>query len=254
MSIRIIDMSLPLENYASEPFPPEIMYIDHQSGARRLAKLAGVEPTDFPDHMGLASERVTATTHSGTHVDAPWHYGPVSGGKKASSVDQIPLEWCYGNGVILDMRCKEAGSEITVKDLKQSLNKIDYILKEKDIVLLQTGADKHWGTTGYTNMHSGLGYDGTRWLLESGIRCIGIDAWGLDIPVKNMAEKVNSTGDKRGLWAAHFYGREKEYLQIEKLANLDKIPTPYGFTVCAFPTKIANASAGWCRAVAIVNE
>ncbi|MBI4496106.1 MAG: cyclase family protein, partial [Deltaproteobacteria bacterium] len=56
------------------------------------------------------------------------------------------------------------------------------------------------------------------------------------------------------LWAAHWVGREKEYLHIENLTNLDQIPRPYGFTVAAFPIKIERASAGWVRAVAIIEE
>ena len=252
--VKIIDLSLPLENFASEPYPPQISYYDHKSGARRLAKLAGVEPSDFPDGMGLASESVTATTHSGTHVDSPWHYGPMAEGRQSRTIDTIPLEWCYGNGVVLDMRSKAPGSEINVKDIKDALEKIDYILKEGDIVLLQTGADRYWGSNKYLEMYPGLGLEGTAWILEKGVKCIGIDAWGLDIPVKKMAESINKGEDKSMLWAAHFYGRSKEYLQIEKMANLDQIRKPFGFTVCAFPVKITGASGGWCRAVAIVDD
>ncbi|MGB9879488.1 MAG: cyclase family protein [Anaerolineae bacterium] len=249
--MKIIDLSLPHENFASEPYPPEIVYFDHSAGSRRLAKLAGVEPSDFPDSLGLASERVTASTHSGTHVDAPWHYGPICEGMASRTIDRIPLEWCYGPGVILDMRYKEPGSEITIEDLEKALEKISYTLKPGDIVLLQTGADKYWGTSRYVDMQSGLGVEGTAWLLERGIRCIGIDAWGLDRPVSRMGQAYKS-GDKSALWPSHMYGRKREYLQIEKLANLDLVPHPIGFTVCAFPIKIANGSAGWCRAVAII--
>ncbi|MGB9867659.1 MAG: cyclase family protein [Bacillota bacterium] len=251
--MKIIDLSLPHENFASEPYPPEIVYFDHAAGARRIAKLAKVEPADFPDSLGLASERVTSSTHSGTHVDAPWHYGPMCEGKPSRTIDKIPLEWCYGPGVILDMRHKEPGSEITVQDLRQALEKIGYTLKPGDIVLLQTGADKYWGTSKYVDMQSGLGVEGTAWLLDQGIRCIGIDAWGLDRPVSKMGESYRS-GDKYALWPSHMYGRKREYLQIEKLANLDQVPRPFGFIVSAFPIKIANGSAGWCRAVAIVPD
>lgn len=254
MAIRVIDLSIPLENFSSEPYPPQVIYYDHRAGARRLALLAGVEPTDFPETMALASETVTASTHSGTHIDAPWHYGPTCEGKPARTVDTIPLEWCYGPGVILDLRWKEAGSEIMVSDLQKVLQSIDYRLKEGDIPLLQTGADKHWGTSRYLAMQSGLGLKGTEWLLEQGVRCIGIDAWGLDRPVKKMVEQAREEKDNSCLWPSHMYGRKREYLQIEKLANLDRVPRPHGFIVSAFPVKIASASAGWCRAVAIINE
>jgi kynurenine formamidase len=55
------------------------------------------------------------------------------------------------------------------------------------------------------------------------------------------------------IWQAHYVGIEKEYCQIEKLANLDQLP-PFGFKVACFPCKIEKASAGWTRAVAIINN
>lgn len=47
---------------------------------------------------------------------------------------------------------------------------------------------------------------------------------------------------------------QKEYCHIEKLANLDQLPKPFGFKVACFPIKITGASAGWCRVVAMVEE
>ena len=250
--MRIVDLSVPTENGASEPFPPQITYKGHEDGAQRLGRLAGVDPSDFPDGMGLATEQVTLTTHSGTHVDAPYHYGPESGGEESPTIDQVPLEWCFGPGVRLDFRHKEPGTEISRADVEEALRKIEYELRPGDIVLIQTGTDKYWGTEKYLPMQCGLSRAGTAWLLDQGIRCIGIDAWGMDRPVASMAE-AHKRGEKDALWPSHFYGRVKPYLQIEKLANLDRLPA-YGFTVSALPVKVADASAGWCRAVAIIEE
>jgi kynurenine formamidase len=250
--MKIIDLSVPTENDASEPFPPRITYKGHEDGAQRLGRLAGVEPGDFPDGMGLATEQVTLTTHSGTHVDAPYHYGPVSEGKRSPTIDQVPLEWCYGPGVRLDFRFKDPGTEISRAEVQEALKKIGGTLKPGDIVLIQTGADAYWGTDKYLPMQSGLSREATAWILDQGVRCIGIDAWGMDRPVAKMAE-AHKQGQKDALWPSHFYGRNKPYLQIEKLANLDQLPT-HGFTVSALPVKVAGASAGWCRAVAIVGD
>jgi kynurenine formamidase len=250
---RVIDLSLPHQNYASEPYPPTLTHTDHREGARRLARLAGVTPGDFKDGLALASDQISGSAHSGTHVDAPWHYGPLCEGKPARTVDRVPLEWCYGPGVVLDMRHQAPGSEITVADVRDALRKIGHTLAPGEIVLIQTGADRYWNTEEYLSRQSGLGREATAWILAQGIRTIGIDAWGMDRPAAKMAEAYKA-GDREALWPSHFYGREKEYLQIEKLANLDQLPAPTGFTVCAFPVKFENASAGWTRAVAIVEE
>jgi kynurenine formamidase len=42
---------------------------------------------------GAAFEEVTAITHAGTHVDAPWHYGPQSEGKPAKKIEVVAQSW-----------------------------------------------------------------------------------------------------------------------------------------------------------------
>lgn len=253
---RLIDLSLPHENGGTEPYPPTLEFSDHSAGAERLSKLAGVEPDAFPNRMALATDRISGSSHSGTHIDAPWHYSPTSEGKPSKTVDEVPLEWCFGPGVVLDMRHKEPGAEITVEDMQAELERIHYTLKPGDIVLLLTGCDRYWGTDTktYLAMQSGLGIPGLDWLLDQGIRTIGIDAWTLDRPVAAMAEAYRQTGDKSVLWATHLHGRNREYLQIEKMTNLDQLPAPYGFLVSAFPCKFKGATAGWCRAVAMIPD
>lgn len=253
---KFIDLSVSHHNGATEPFGPKIEHSDHAAGAYRLAKMAGIEPTDFPDTMALATDYITGSAHAGTHIDAPFHYGPLSEGKPAKTVDEIPLEWCFGPGVVLDMRHKEPGAEITIADMEQALAKINYSLKPGDIVLIHTGCDQYWGTTTekYLAMQSGLGVTGLDWLLDKGIRCIGIDAWTLDRPVNAMVAAYKKTKDQNELWPTHIHGRKREYLQIEKLANLDKLPKPFGFMVTALPVKFEGCTAGWCRAAAIFEE
>ncbi len=253
---KLIDLSVSHYTGATEPFGPTIEHSGHAAGASRLAKMAGIEPTDFPDTMALATDFISGSTHAGTHIDAPFHYGPNSEGKPAKTIDQIPLEWCYGPGVVLDMRHKEAGSEITAADMQEAFDKMGYDLKPGDIVMLHTGCDKYWGTDTktYLAMQSGLGIEGLDWLLDQGIRCIGIDAWTLDRPVPAMVESYKKTGDKGQLWPTHMHGRKREYIQIEKLAHLETLPRPYGFTLSVFPVKFEGCTAGWCRAVAIFDR
>lgn len=82
---------------------------------------------------------------------------------------------------------------------------------------------------------------------------MGIDGWGWDIPLHIQAADYKANPRPGVIWQAHYEGIEKEYCQIEKLANLDQLP-PYGFKVACFPAKIKCASAGWTRAVAILDD
>jgi kynurenine formamidase len=253
---RLIDLSIPIEeNSLSELSPPRIKHFSHEQGAEHMQYIFGVNSSEFPSKgTGWASEEVTAITHAGTHVDAPYHYGKTSEGKPARTIDEVPLEWFYGDGVILDFRHKKPGEPITVKDLEEALEKISYTIKPGDIILLMTGADKYWGVSEYLNAHPGLTRESVLWLVEKGVKVIGTDGWGLDRAFSAIVEEYRKTKDTKIIWEAHFAGMEKEYCQIEKLTNLDKIPKPYGFKIAAFPVKIKGASGGWTRAVAIIEE
>jgi kynurenine formamidase len=254
---RLVDLSVPLDHDAvSEPLPARIRYIRHEGeGLEQMVRFFGVKPADlvYSQGLGWAVEEVQAITHTGTHVDAPYHYGPTSEGKPARTIDEIPLEWCFAPGVVLDVRHKAAGAFITVADLQEALARIDYQLRPFDIVLLCTGADKRLGAKDYF-AQPGLGREGVLWLVEQGVKVIGIDAYTLDRPFAAMIADYQRSGDGRFIWPAHFAGIEREYCQIEKLANLDQLLRPHGFYVACLPIKISGASAGWCRAIALVPE
>ncbi len=255
LNFQMIDLSVPLEHLAdSEPIPAEIEYITHEAeGLRQMEQFFGVTPTDlvYSEGRGWAIEQIKAITHTGTHVDAPYHYGPESEGQPAKRIDEIPLEWCLSPGVVIDVRDVPAGDTITVEHLQQQLETIGHRLQPLDIVLLRTDADKKLGSQDYF-AQPGLGREGVLWLVEQGVKVIGIDAYTLDRPFQSMVSDFQRTGDGRHIWPAHFAGIEREYCQIEKLANLDQIPAATGFWVSCLPVKIKGASAGWCRAVALV--
>jgi len=100
---RLVDLSLPIRNASFDTQEQHIEYTDHREVARGRAKAYGISLDDLPlPGVHSAMERVTLSTHAGTHVDAPIHYGPTSEGLPAKTIDQVPLEWCFGDGVVLD--------------------------------------------------------------------------------------------------------------------------------------------------------
>lgn len=172
-------------------------------------------------------------------------------GKPAWTIEQIPLDWCYGNGVVFDFSNKPDGYRLEIENFKETLDAMDYRLKEKDIVLIWTGADQYWGTSKYLISGCGVGREATLWLLEQGIKVVGTDAWSSDRPLPFIAKEFDQTGDPSLIWEGHFAGIEKSYCQLEKLTNLSQLPFT-GFKISCYPIKIKNASAGWVRAVAII--
>lgn len=251
----MIDLSVGIiPGAAHEPDKPKVEYQTHEgAGLDWVKNTFEVTEEDLvlSGGKGAAVEEVTALTHVATHVDAPWHYGPTSGGEPARKIDELPVEWFFSDGVVLDFRHKGPGEKIEVKDLEGTLRRIGYELKPLDIVMIMTGRDEFLGTTEYFRQ-PGLTRASTLWLVEQGIKVIGIDAYSLDRNFEAIRDEFRQTGDGGLIWEAHFAGVEREYCQIEKLVNLDEVPRPFGFKVACFPIKIQSASAGWSRPVALV--
>jgi len=254
MTGKIIDLGVPMEPGPGQGQAVDVTHSPHEQGVASMKAAFGCSEDDLPQGLGWAVDTLTLSTHAGTHVDAPWHYSPVSEGKKARTIDEMPLERFYGDGVVLDMRHKPRGSAITIDDLKEALEKLNYRLKSGDIVLIQTGTDKYWGKAEYFDAGCGMTRESTLWLIGQGIRVMGTDAWGWDRPFWAIREEFQETKDKSIIWSGHYAGIDKEYCHIEKLANLDKLPGASGFKVACFPIKVAGGSAGWSRVVAIVEE
>ncbi|KGX86273.1 cyclase family protein [Pontibacillus marinus] len=251
--MKMIDLSVPLSPKVKEPTPPSIQYKSHEDGAHEAIKHLGIQKTDLHNGKAWATEEVTASTHAGTHIDAPYHYSETSEGKPARTIDQLPIEWFYGDGVLFDFSDQSKGYEITSEDFKKQLSEMNYSLKRNDIVLIRTDADKKLYEDGYAFCNAGVTAEATRWLINQGITVMGIDAWGWDIPLDVQVMNYKKDPKSTRIWDAHLVGIEQEYCQIEKLANLDQIPKRHGFKVSCFPVKIENASGAWARPVAIID-
>jgi kynurenine formamidase len=192
-------------------------------------------------------------------MDAPWHYHPTTdhrfkeGGVPSPTIDQVPLEWCFQPGVKLDFRHVPDGTVLKPDDLEAAFAKIGHTPKALEIVLFNTRASAVYGTPAYFEAGCGVGRDATLWLTERGIRVVGTDAFGWDAPFVHVAKRFSETQDPSIIWEGHKAGREIGYYQMEKLHNLEALP-PVGFRVACFPIKIKAASAGWVRAVALLED
>jgi kynurenine formamidase len=251
--VRVIDLSDNLGNDTAdfEPMPHSIEYNDHQDTIPIVQGKYGLGAEYWRDGLVWAHERVTLTTHSGTHIDAPYHYAPTSGGAPARTIEQVPFRWLMGDGVVLNLAHCRREDGITRADVEAELERIGYTLKPYDIVLVRTDVSKHFKERGYELRHPGLRREATQFMVEHGVKLIGIDAWGIDRAFDLMAQEALA-GDKEQLWESHKFGADMEYCQIEKLCNLEALPQPFGFQVLALPISLARASGAWARVVAMV--
>jgi kynurenine formamidase len=275
-ALRWIDLSLPLEPTPYEAGPLRVSYTAHRAGGDQLGLLSRVSDygsfgrlawawvkqafgwralraRDFPGGLGLAWEHFRSlSSHHGTHLDAPWHYGPRCAGRPSRTVDEVPLDWCFAPGLRVDLRRRRDPAWIRFADVRDALRRDGLSVRPGRIVLLQTGLDRLWGTSRYLAEAPGVEAAVVAWLVDRGARIVGIDAFGFDRPFAEMYRDFLRTRDPRVLWPTHLAGREREYCQIEKLARLDRLPGPDGFWVSCLPVRIARGSAAWTRVAAAV--
>lgn len=152
----VLELTQPL--YHNAPGPP-------------IFPLPQIERTNITarDHFNM--EKLTMVTHTGTHLDAPYHF--IEKGAKMDEIDPVKLQ---GTGVIVDLLTKKPKEEITADDLRN----YDELIKENSIVLLCTG----WGykrdfTKEYLYHSPWLTEEAAEYLVKKKIRGVGIDHFSL---------------------------------------------------------------------------
>ena len=254
-SMKIIDLSKPIQYNKTDPWFMKVK-IKHKphNKAKLLIRILGLPKKLFPKNFnGWADDVIQKMgVHSTTHIDAPWHYSPTVNGKKAKTIDEIPLEWCFGEGLVIDMKHKADFDPITIDDIKDFLIENKLEIKPNMIVLIKTGRDKFNGDKDFHLKGTGMSAQATEWLIDMGIKVMGIDSWGWDLPLPYMIKKAKESGNSELFWEAHLVGQNKEYCHMEQLVNLDALPLS-GFKVSALPIKIVGGSAAPARVVAIID-
>ncbi len=183
--------------------------------------------------------------HGPTHVDSIDHLEPTSD----LSIDNMPLEWFYGNAIGLDVSQVDYPDPITIEVLEEELEKNDLEINDGDIVTLETGnRAANYSTTDkekkhrYNSKFVGLTEDAATWLVNQGAKGLGIDSISVDHP-PNIYPDYN--------FPVHALASREEIVIWENLANLDKV-AGIEYTFSGFPLKIRDGTGSPVRAIGIV--
>jgi len=196
----------------------------------------------FPGDMGISikpyhtlemgysnSKSLYLGTHTGTHLDAPYHF--FADGK---TLDEIALKKFVGEAILVDCDGKEPCDTIHIADLEPFAQNISSCSR----VIIRTGWDKWFGREEYFRDYPVISAGVAKWLAERQIWLLGVDTPSVD---------GWKTED------AHVALLKAEVVIVESLVNLDKITqTPFYFA--ALPLSIKGADGSPVRAIAFQDE
>ena len=179
---------------------------------------------------GRSNTQVVFSIHTGTHIDAPYHFIP-----DGLTIDEVDLDVFFGEAILLDLREKSAPNKaITIEDLRSAGLPDKDILKGKRLVLYTGWAEKQWDQPNFYEENPYIHVETAEFLSTSGIVALGVDC-GVDMEYP---------------YPVHTIMLGAGIPLIENLVNLDKLPK--NFTLIAFPLKVEEGDGGPARVVAIV--
>jgi kynurenine formamidase len=188
------------------------------------------EPVGLIPRDGYSIERVSCLTHTGTHLDAPYHFL-----EDGLTVDRIPPEKLIGRAAVLDLRNDLSGPLIGADLLRSHWPKSF----QPEVVLVETGwSHQRAPTRLYLYDFPGLTPEAAVWVADQGIRGIGTDTLGID-PFSNTDFEAHKILLGRGIWI------------LEALDHLDALSEDRSYTLVAAPLKIAGASGAMARVFAL---
>lgn len=104
---------------------------------------------------------LTMGSHTGTHVDAPYHF--LADGPK---LGEVPLDRMVGEALVLDLRGRPAVDRAALAG---------GAIKAGDIVLCLTDNSRRWEKPGFQRDFTYLTEDAATFLVAAGVRAIGMD-------------------------------------------------------------------------------
>jgi len=212
----------------------DLTYHLHPEKAQRQIRLIPTRSlkTSFANEFALDIH-----SHIGTHIEGPYHC--LDDGKK---LDELPVEKFIGEAAVIDLTRKTTSNrEITRDDLQVSGNHV----KEGDIALLKTGYDKQFiddqlQSEDYMSKSIYLSDDAVDWIIEQGIKNVGIDFWSIErYPID---PKV---GEPK-----HIRLFKEDIPLIHSLVNLVRIESKRVFFI-ALPLLISGLDSSPVRALAL---
>ena len=180
---------------------------------------------------GYNLELLFLSSHTGTHMDAPYHFL-----EKGAKIHEISLKKLVSEAALIKSK-KNGGGSITKTDI-QKFEKKSGKIDDFSSVIFSTGWQRNLQKKYYFTNNPGLSVSAAKYLASKKINLVGIDSPSIDVGTDSKFS-VHQIFAKNGM------------LIVENLANLDKIKSSK-FHLVVLPLKLKNATGSPVRAVAFV--
>ena len=180
---------------------------------------------------GYNLELLFLSTHTGTHMDAPYHFL-----EKGAKIHEISLKKLVSEAILIKSK-KKSGGSITKTDIQKFEKKHGKITGFSSVIFY-TGWQRNLQKKYYFTKNPGLSVSAAKYLASKKINLVGIDSPSIDL-------------GKDSKFSVHQIFAKKGILIVENLANLEKIKSPK-FHLVVLPLKLKNATGSPVRAIAFV--
>jgi len=181
---------------------------------------------------GYNLELLFLSSHTGTHIDAPYHFL-----KKGQKIHQIITRRLVTEAILIRIR-KGANQSITKTDIKKFEKKYG-VIDEGSTIIFHTGWQKNLKKELYFLKNPGLTVSAARYLVSKKINLVGIDSPSIDL-------------GKDSKFSVHHILAKGGILIVENLSNLEKIHSEK-FHLIVAPLKLKNATGSPVRAMALTD-
>jgi arylformamidase len=178
---------------------------------------------------GMAKRIFMMDEHTGTHVDAPFHFDP-----DGPTVEKVPVDRFMGAAKLLDVSDRKPSENVTRAMIEEAMSEQSVAVYQGDIVLIRT-TKVRWGSPGYFEFAS-LGKTAAEKLVELGVGSVGIDM--------NSADSMSDLSKP-----VHTVLCQERIPIFENLVGLEKIKSK-SFEFFGLPLSMKGATGSPVRAVA----
>lgn len=179
------------------------------------------------DEVGRNTQRIVLGSHSGTHMDAPYHFIP-----EGTTIESLAINYMWGPVKVIDFRDKRQGDVVTVEDIKR--------VGVAERMLFAFGWYHHWKTEKYYAGFPYFSVEAVKYLIAGGMRFMAMDTPSPDdgsaISIKDGEDSPN-----------HKILLGEKIVMVEYLNNTDVLDAEKQYEIVALPMKVKGSDGSPAR-------